>query len=96
MSKKTLFGILDAAAGCYRSIFPALSVGEATRGFADLANNPDTDVGRHPQDFSLYRLGEWDDSDGSVVGLQRPEIVIQAAALRLAPVVQQYETPISQ
>jgi len=87
MSKKIIFGIFDAPAGCYRSLFPGLSVGEATRGFSDLANNSDTDVGRHPNDFALYKLGEWDDASGILTALPRPEVIITAAALRVAPVV---------
>lgn len=89
MSKKILFGILDAPAGCYRSIFPGLSVGEATRGFSDLANNSDTDVGRHPNDFALYKLGVWNDVSGIIEPLDRPEVVIQASALRLIPTISQ-------
>lgn len=31
------------------------------RGFADAANDPTTVIGRNPEDFSLFHIGEWDD-----------------------------------
>ena len=44
-----------------------LSVGGAVRGFGDEINRVDANnvLNRHPEDFDLYQLGTYDDSDGS-------------------------------
>jgi hypothetical protein len=36
----------------------------AIRDFADLAKDQNTTVGRHPEDYTLYQIGEYDDQTG--------------------------------
>lgn len=59
-----VFSVYDQAVKSFLQPFYARHVGEAVRSFTDLANNPETNVYRHPGDFVLYRLGEFDDGSG--------------------------------
>lgn len=39
---------------------------EARRSFGQVATDPNTEVGRHPEDFLLYRVGTWDAEKGTL------------------------------
>lgn len=64
MAKKFVFAVYDSKAEVYMNPFLMLSKGEAIRGFIDLANDEKTVVCKHPEDFSLFHLGYFDDSRG--------------------------------
>lgn len=34
-------------------------------------------INRHPEDFAIYRLGTFDDSDGTVIAEIKPVVVIE-------------------
>lgn len=36
-------------------------IGGAVRDFGDQCLNPETTMGKHPEDYELYHHGEWDD-----------------------------------
>lgn len=55
--------------------------GAAVRLLADLVNDPNTTVGRHPADFVLYQLGTFDDQKGTLSPLEIKRHVIDAVAL---------------
>jgi len=59
-----VFSIYDSKAELYMKPFHMATKGQAIRGFADLANDESTDVGKHPQDFTLFEIGEYDDERG--------------------------------
>lgn len=42
--------------------------------FTDLANDKNTTVGRHPEDFKLVRLGEFDDIEGTLFGSDKTSL----------------------
>lgn len=58
------FGILDVKADAYRPPFFMPTLGQATRAFADAANDPQTDISKHPEDYKLVCVGEFDDGSG--------------------------------
>lgn len=53
------------------------SIGGAVRSFADEINRPDAGnvLYNHPDDFLLFEMGEYDDSDGRVTMLEVPRII---------------------
>lgn len=59
-----VYSIYDSAAGVYRQPFYTSQDGEAMRVFYDLSINADHEIGRHPEDYSLFRLAKFDDSKG--------------------------------
>jgi len=67
--RKFLYTIYDTATSVHnRNMGPMclLSDGEALRMFKDLVEGPDNDVGKHPEDYNLIRVGEWDDVKGTL------------------------------
>lgn len=54
-----IYSVLDAAAGAYGVPWFAPTDAHAMRSFQDLCLDPETVPGRHPADFSLYRIGSF-------------------------------------
>lgn len=59
--KMRVYAIWDAAVTCYQRPFFCQADGEAVRAFSDLLLDKDHPVARHPEDYSLYRIGQYDD-----------------------------------
>ena len=64
--KAGLFSVYDVKTEAYLPPFVALTFGEAERRFKDLVDSPDTLFHRHPGDFMLFKVGDFDSVDGSV------------------------------
>ena len=65
MSK--VFAVFDVKADCYRSLFTMNTKAQAIRAFSDLAHDDTTDVGKHPEDYKLVCIGEFDESLGVIM-----------------------------
>lgn len=63
--KITAFSLFDTKTGVYGTPFFMLHVGQAVRAVQDLGNDMNTTIGRHPADYSLVILGEFDDATGA-------------------------------
>ena len=59
-----LFSIYDSAAGSFMRPFPVASDQQAHRAFKDLVTDADHPIGKHPEDYTLHRLGVFDDQTG--------------------------------
>lgn len=60
----SIYALHDRVAGYYGAPFFMGSNGEAVRAVTELARDLSTQVGRHPADFALYHLGEFDNVTG--------------------------------
>lgn len=74
--KLQAFSVYDSMVEAFMPPFFVRARGEAMRLFMDLANDASTNVGKHPMDFMLMWIGEFDDKSGSVVALDNPSRVI--------------------
>lgn len=72
---KILCVIRDLKADSYGA--PCLFGGpkEAVRSFCDLLEDKQTLVGRHPQDFQLVHIADWDEISGVVTPVEHVIIV---------------------
>lgn len=73
--KMVMLGVWDVLAMAYVGqpmAAPTRGVGE--RSFIDAVNDPQAPFGKHPDDFELHELGEWDNETGAFVGLERPVV----------------------
>lgn len=61
------FSIYDLKTGAYGTPFFMSHVGEALRACIDLGQDRSTTVGRHPSDFALHKIGEFDAATGLLV-----------------------------
>lgn len=55
-----IFSVYDSKAEFHNTPFFMQSRGEAIRGFKEMADDGQTAIGRHPADFTLFELGEYD------------------------------------
>lgn len=85
MQKLQIFSIYDKKAQAY--ILPHFfhQKGEAIRALEDAVNdmsNPNNQIARHPSDFVLMHLGDFDDRTGVVLGLNAPSAIEEAINLK--------------
>lgn len=81
--------VYDNKALVYGTPFFAPTDGAAVRLFQELANDLNTTVGRHPNDFSLFAVGSFDDQHAVLTGLSPVRHVVDAPAV----VIKQAELP---
>lgn len=75
-----IYTIFDMATATYSKPFFAQADGEAIRNFSDFAQDKDSFVGKHPEDYTLYRIGTYDDQKAT---LHPEELQKMATALEL-------------
>lgn len=59
-----IYAIYDSKTEAHATPFFMQAHGQAIRAFTDVVNDPSTNINRHPADFTLFCLGEWDDNSG--------------------------------
>ena len=64
--KHTICSIYDSATEAYMRPFTAQSPAQAVRMFTDEVQRPDSDIGKHPQDYSLFIIGEFFDHNAEI------------------------------
>jgi hypothetical protein len=64
--KINVYTIFDSASAAYMRPFFAQSDGQATRSFGDIANDKNHEIGKHPEDYSLWRIGTFDDNTAEI------------------------------
>jgi len=71
--KHFIVAIYDHALDSYLRPFYTPALGAAIRGFQDEINRQDSEMGKHPDDYDLFNLGQWDDSTGKHENLEEPQ-----------------------
>lgn len=66
-----VYCIMDIKADGYGTPFFMLRDGMALRAFTDLVNDRNTTVSRHPDDYKLVCIGEYDDVSGRLMPLDQ-------------------------
>ncbi len=56
-----IYSVFDCAAAAYMRPFFAQSDAEALRSFTDISIDADHPIGAHPEDYSLHRIGTYND-----------------------------------
>lgn len=65
--KLKVFAIHDQAAEAYLQPFFMQTRGQAIRALTDTMKDESTTFNKHPQDYTLFEVGEYDDSTGSLI-----------------------------
>lgn len=81
--KLQLLCLKDLAVQAFMQPFFSQSNGGAVREFSDMVNG-DHQVSKHPEDYEMYSLGEFDDSDGSIALHKSPQILARAIDLKIS------------
>ncbi len=86
---QVVFTVHDSCSGVYDRPFVGRSEADAIRSFGDIAMDAEHPIGKHPEHFSLYRLGTYDDNSGKLVPCDSVHVVsavdLIAAARNIAP-----------
>lgn len=59
-----LFAVYDSAVSAYFRPFHMLTKGEALRAWIDACNDPKSPFSQHPECYTLFEIGEFDDQSG--------------------------------
>lgn len=76
-----LFAVYDHQVEAFLQPFFMRTAGEAIRAFTDTVNDPSTMFFKHPEDYTLFRIGRFGVSTGCVISCKTPEPVRKAFEL---------------
>jgi len=82
--KMKVYAVLDTKLGAFGGIFLDVKDEAAIRGFSDGVNdpNPQNKWFKHPEDFALYRLGEYHQDSGELIPAGKLVCLVTAAAVK--------------
>lgn len=72
--KLFMVSVFDSALGAFMRPFATPSIGAAVRSFGDEIKRPDSEMGRHPTDYQLFTVGEFDDVTGQFTSCAAAQI----------------------
>jgi len=78
--KLNAYSIYDTASGTFMRPFFTTADGQAMRSFKDISTDADHEIGKHPEDYTLYRLGIFNDNTGEFIP-ETPEVLATALAM---------------
>lgn len=82
--KMTIYTIFDAAAQTFtRPIFLPAD-GMATRVFVDMIQDPNQELHKYPQDYTLFRIGTYDDQDANIEPQPAQRLMSGSEAIKIA------------
>jgi hypothetical protein len=64
--KQIIFSVRDSKAGAYLPPFFMPTRAQAERAFADCINDEKHQFGKHPEDYTFYEIGSFDDHTGKI------------------------------
>jgi hypothetical protein len=76
--KSMVFSVFDAKAGAFAQPFYSPTKGTALRAFMDCCADPNHAFCRHPSDYFLFRIAEFDDVSGVFDAVSPAEEVCKA------------------
>lgn len=79
--KMNCYCVYDIKSVTYHPPFYAATDGAAIRMFSDVARDNNTAIGRHPADYKLFCVGDFDDQTGLLKHIAPARHVVDAAGL---------------
>lgn len=79
------YSIFDVKAQIWHAPFFMVADGAAARAFSDLANDASTTIGKHPADYTLHRVGSFDDNTGRLLSDQPVHIAHAVSLVQRQP-----------
>lgn len=76
MPKLQLLAVRDRQLDAFLRPFAAQSIGQAVRSFRDEINNNQSDMNKHPEDYELYHLGEFQDDTGVITATKPLQVAL--------------------
>jgi len=82
MSNKIACSIRDQVSESWSDPLFFNNQASALRAFEDIVNKPDTQYNAHASDYILFQIGVWDETDGTLVGIDQDVIAHAINLLR--------------
>ena len=76
-----MYTVFDSASASYDRPFVAPSDNAAIRSFSDIAVGDEHPIGKHPEDYSLYRIGAYDDNKAELEPTDRECLITAEEAV---------------
>nr|QJB19829.1 MAG: nonstructural protein [Microvirus sp.] len=80
--KQKILAVMDTKSESFLNPITVKTIGEAERGFGDEVNNPQSMMYKHPEDFGLYLIGEYDAFTGLIKAESQPKHIASAINLK--------------
>lgn len=80
--KMIMYSIYDSAVECFARPMFVNTQAQIMRMLKDEMENADSSLAKHPYDYALFRVGEFNDSDGIVTPLLPAQHVCSLIALK--------------
>lgn len=72
---QAIISVFDKKTGLYHPPVAFRHTGDAIRDFEALKKDTDTRYGQHPEDYELYKIGEFNDDNGELVHMKPLHLV---------------------
>lgn len=73
-----LISVLDTVTAAYLNPNCARTTAEALRMFESACKDPNCQFSKHPSDYSLFELGEFDELSGRLLSYEIPRLIARA------------------
>ncbi len=77
-----MYSVFDSKAGAFLTPFFMSTEGMALRAVSDMVKDPKSMFHRHADDFSLYQMGEFEDTTGVIVA-QHPQAILNLVSFQV-------------
>lgn len=67
--------VFDSAINGFGQPIFVRTTAQALRSFKDEINRPGSEMGQHPDDYTLYHIGQYDELVGLVTALKNNEVI---------------------
>lgn len=67
-----MFAVFDSKISMYAKPFTQRSNGEALRSWMDIVQDEQSSINKHPEDFTLFHLGQYHEDTGTFTNLEVP------------------------
>lgn len=87
--KHCVCAVWDEKLQSFMRPYYAPKIGGAVRAFSDEVNRAGSEMGQHPEDYTLFELGTWNDEDGTFKAVDNviPRRVVSAVEVQKGSVV---------
>ena len=77
--EQQIIAIRDKALEAFMRPFFAPAIQAAVRSFQDEVQRPESEMAKHPGDYSLWHFGTFNDSNGAFALFETPKLIVEAA-----------------
>lgn len=76
MTTLVIVAVHDRQLNAFMRPFIAQTPGQALRSFRDEINRPGSDLNSHPEDYALFKIGEFEEATGHLTGNKPEQLAI--------------------